>query len=126
MRPAGWLALALGAGVLLEPGAAWAQATRFDGNWSVLVVTETGNCDRAYRYPVGVVGGIVRYTPQPGAPTVDLSGRVDANGRVNVRIRRGADTLTAMGRIEDGRGSGTWRTPTRGCSGYWQAERRGS
>ncbi|ALA19811.1 hypothetical protein AL346_17115 [Chelatococcus sp. CO-6] len=117
--------MALGAGGLLADGAALAQTTKFDGSWSVLVVTEAGNCDRAFRYPVGVAGGIVQYTPQPGAPAVDLSGRIDPRGRVNVRIRRGADTLTATGRVEDGRGSGTWRTPTRGCSGYWQAERRG-
>ena len=31
-----------------------AHAAGYDGTWSVLIVTETGTCDRGYRYNVNV------------------------------------------------------------------------
>ena len=31
----------------------------FDGQWSVLIVTESGTCDRAYRYGVTIRSGNV-------------------------------------------------------------------
>src|SRR6185295_7588115 len=34
-----------------------AKAQRFDGNWSVLIITQSGDCDRAYRYGVRIQGG---------------------------------------------------------------------
>ena len=34
-----------------------ASAKGFDGGWSVLIVTEKGTCDRAYRYPVKIENG---------------------------------------------------------------------
>ena len=33
----------------------------YDGAWSVLIVTEQGKCDRAYRYPVKIENGTVGY-----------------------------------------------------------------
>ena len=38
-----------------------ASAKSFDGGWSVLIVTEKGTCDRAYRYPVKIENGSVGY-----------------------------------------------------------------
>jgi hypothetical protein len=44
----------------------------FDGRWSVLLETQKGECDKAYRYPVAVdmslrVGqGYPEAVPQPG------------------------------------------------------------
>src|SRR2546423_12245395 len=35
--------------------------TNFDGTWSVLIVTQNGTCDRAYRYPVKIDNGSVGY-----------------------------------------------------------------
>lgn len=32
-----------------------APPDRFDGTWSVEIITETGSCDRAYRYPVRIL-----------------------------------------------------------------------
>ncbi len=29
----------------------------FDGLWSVLIVTEKGDCDRGYRYPIRIARG---------------------------------------------------------------------
>jgi len=42
-------------------GAAQAQSNKFDGNWSVEVITEKGDCDKAYRWPVIVQNGRARY-----------------------------------------------------------------
>ncbi len=39
-----------------------AQAAGFDGTWSVLVITDQGTCDRAYRYPVRISHGKVGHT----------------------------------------------------------------
>src|SRR5271155_3811241 len=32
-------------------------APHYDGTWSVLVVTEKGTCDPAYRYPIRIANG---------------------------------------------------------------------
>lgn len=98
-------------------------APRYEGAWSVLVVTETGTCDRAYRYPVRVENGAVRYVGEAG---IDLSGQVASNGTVKVTIRRGEQSATGSGRLSADGGSGTWSgsSPTSQCSGSWQAERR--
>ena len=34
---------------------------RFDGTWSVEIITEAGTCDRAYRYPVRIENGRARF-----------------------------------------------------------------
>jgi len=31
--------------------------TSFDGSWSVLIMTDAGTCDRAYRYGLRIAGG---------------------------------------------------------------------
>ena len=40
----------------MAPTAARAQAG-FDGLWTILIVTEAGECDRAYRYGVSIEHG---------------------------------------------------------------------
>ena len=35
------------------------SAPGYDGLWSVVIVTEQGTCDRAYRYPVRISRGTV-------------------------------------------------------------------
>ena len=109
------------------PHAAPAKAG-FDGLWSVLVITEAGTCDRAYRYSLRVAKGSVRYEGDPGGFEVDVSGRIDDGGRVNVSISRGQQSANGSGRLSTDRGAGTWRgkSPTAECSGRWEAERRGT
>jgi hypothetical protein len=97
---------------------------RFDGTWSVLVVTEAGTCDRAYRYSVQIVGGAVRYGGEAG---VTLNGGVDGNGRVTVSLSFGQASAEGNGQLTGDAGKGTWsgRSSSSQCSGYWEAERRG-
>ena len=100
-----------------------AQArTPYDGAWSVLIVTESGNCDRAYRYGVQIVDGFVRYD---GA-IVSFDGRVAPNGTVKVTVSAGNNRANGSGKLSRNTGKGFWRgsSGNDACSGYWVAERR--
>jgi hypothetical protein len=103
--------------------AAPAKAQRFDGNWSVLIITDSGDCDRAYRYGVRITGGQVRYA---GDASAEFSGSVGNDGRVSVTVRAGGQSASGSGRLAGNSGSGTWSgsSPSNRCSGRWEAERR--
>jgi hypothetical protein len=104
------------------PNPAAAQRA-YDGNWSVLIVTERGDCDRAYRYGVLIRNGGV-YN-EGGA--VNLSGRVAANGNVSVNVQSSNAAASGSGRLGRNTGQGRWNgySGQSRCSGYWTAERRG-
>ena len=93
----------------------------FDGNWSVLIVTEKGTCDRAYRYPVRIANGAVGYA---GEASFNVTGQVGANGAVTVTVSRGSQSATGTGRMSSSDGTGRWATSGGECSGSWSAERR--
>jgi hypothetical protein len=93
----------------------------FDGNWSVLIVTEKGSCDRAYRYPVRIANGSVGYA---GEASFNVTGQVGGNGAVTVTVSRGSQSATGSGRLSRTDGTGYWRTAGGECSGTWTAERR--
>ena len=93
----------------------------FDGNWSVLIVTERGTCDRAYRYPVRISRGAVGYA---GTASFNVTGQVGANGAVTVTVSRGSQSASGSGRLSLTDGTGHWRTAGGECSGTWSAERR--
>lgn len=117
----------LGAGILAFlcvasfPDRASAQRA-YDGNWSVLIVTQNGNCDRAYRYGVSIRNGGVYYD----GGVVNFTGRVAANGAVSVRVTSGGALAQGTGRLHRTEGQGRWTGHSGGsqCSGYWTAERR--
>ena len=115
--------LVLGAAFLIGPLNSARTQAYFDGSWSVLVITEAGDCDRAYRYGVKIERGRIIYQGEAG---IDLSGRVDRNGRVSVSIRRGDQSASATGRLSGNRGVGRWKgkSSTAECGGRWEAERR--
>jgi hypothetical protein len=115
--------LCLVASVSAAPVPATAQAP-FNGTWSVLIVTDSGPCDRAYRYPVRVANGHVSYA---GQADFTVGGRVARNGAVNVSVGKGSQHASGSGRLMSGWGSGTWRgTGSHGtCTGSWTAEKRG-
>ncbi len=93
----------------------------FDGHWSVLIVTEKGRCDRAYRYPVRIENGTVGYA---GTASFNISGAVGNNGAVTVTVSRGSQSATGTGRMSATDGMGTWTAGSGECSGTWSAERR--
>lgn len=95
----------------------------FDGNWSVSIWTEKGECDRGYRYELKIDNGNVTYR---GREAFDVSGRVDGGGAVFVRVARGDRSASGTGRLAANGGRGVWKgkAPSGECSGYWEAERR--
>jgi hypothetical protein len=111
-----WLALSLPA----VPKASAMGA--FDGNWSVLIVTDAGSCDTAYRYALQIVNGRITYPDQ----TINVTGHVSGGGYVRVLVSAGGQYANGSGRLYDGSGAGRWsgRGSTSACSGHWEAERR--
>ena len=119
-------ALPLLAGGLGAADAATRKAqvpNRFDGSWSIEVITESGSCDRAYRYGVRIERGQASY---PGGD-YQISGRVAPNGAVRATISNSLGSANVVGRLAaGGYGNGTWTaTGSNQCSGRWNAERRG-
>ena len=96
-------------------------AAAFDGQWSVLIVTEKGDCDRGYRYPVQISKGSVGYS---GQAAFSVSGRVNDSGVITVTVSRGEQSARGTGQLAGNRGSGAWKTGGGECSGTWTAERR--
>ena len=103
------------------PAPVSATKAAFDGGWSVLIVTEKGTCDRAYRYPVKIENGSVGYA---GSASFTVAGKVGDNGALTVTVSRGSQSATGTGRISATDGSGTWKAASGECSGTWTAERR--
>ncbi|MCJ2036710.1 hypothetical protein [Methylobacterium sp. J-068] len=96
---------------------------RYDGAWSIEVVTLDGPCDRAYRYGVQIRRGEASYA----GGDFNINGRVSPSGAVRAVIARGNDSADVVGRLgRQGTGNGTWTTTgVISCSGRWNAERRG-
>ena len=115
------LAAATSAALCLSGGAASAQQ-RFDGNWSVAVVTLSGSCQKAYRFPITIQNGQVRYG---GAEGIGVSGAVTSKDIIRGSLGVGLAQATVTGRLSSRTGSGTWAgSGSLTCSGQWQAEKR--
>jgi hypothetical protein len=101
-----------------------AAVTAFDGAWSVVIMTQNGGCDRAYRYGVEIVNGNV---VSNGGEAVNLQGHVLPNGSVRVSVSAGGQQADGEGHMSRNVGTGTWRGQGANgtCTGVWQAERRG-
>ena len=100
-----------------------AARINYDGNWSVLIVTNSGPCDRAYRYGLSIRNGRVFYE---GSAAVNVDGRVAPNGVVRVRVWAGSQSASGAGRLSANYGSGSWQGSgsASSCAGSWNAERR--
>jgi hypothetical protein len=113
------LAALLGVGMVMA-AAPVSATSNFDGKWSVVIVTEKGDCDRAYRYPIDIRGQTLI---NAGNASFDISGKVQDNGAVAVRIAYGQKSASGSGRLSGTTGEGSWSGG--GCGGTWTAERRG-
>jgi hypothetical protein len=118
------LGLAVVAAMILALGAPAIARSPYDGLWSVVIMAETGTCDRAYRYPVQIANGRLMQDPGSADPSIRVAGRVDKRGTVTVKVIRGDQWAQGSGRLSPPRGFGTWNSPTAQCSGKWTAERR--
>jgi hypothetical protein len=113
-------AAGLAAAVALSGSAS--AGSSFDGSWKVTIITQSGNCDPAYSYPVKVEGGRVSYSGDGG---FDISGHVGDAGAVSVTIARGDQKASGSGRLSANSGAGQWsgKSSSTSCSGRWEAAR---
>jgi hypothetical protein len=93
----------------------------YDGLWSVSIVTEKGDCDRGYRYPVRISNGTL---VNAGDQMFTISGNVNATGAITVSVSAAGKSANGSGKLAGDIGGGRWRGGQ--CSGSWTAERRGS
>jgi hypothetical protein len=98
-----------------------AAAPRYDGDWSVSIVTVKGDCDRGYRYPIRISNGTL---VNGGSDPFTISGRVTPSGAITVTVSHGDKSATGSGRLAGNSGEGLWTGGS--CSGTWTAERRSS
>jgi hypothetical protein len=97
------------------------SAANYDGLWSVVIVTEKGTCDRAYRYPIRIAHGALL---NEGSSPATITGKVATNGAVSVSVTAGSKSASGSGRLSGSIGTGHWKGGD--CSGTWEAERRGA
>jgi hypothetical protein len=97
--------------------------SRFDGIWSVSIVTYYGDCDRGYRYPLRIWYG--RVMKADDDPNYQVAGAVAPSGAIGVTVSGGGQTASGTGRLRGNFGAGVWQTSNGRCSGRWSAERRG-
>jgi hypothetical protein len=97
------------------------SAPRFDGLWSVSVVTEKGECDRGYRYPIRISNGQLT---NAGDAAFTITGKVGDTGAITVTVSAGGKSATGNGHLAGSGGGGSWSGGA--CSGSWTAERRGA
>jgi hypothetical protein len=94
---------------------------RYDGLWSVLVMTQKGDCDPGYRYPIRIANGAL---VNAGDNAFTITGKVAPTGSITVTVSAGGKSATGLGRLSGGMGGGSWTGGS--CSGQWTAERRGA
>ncbi|WP_425106318.1 hypothetical protein [Ancylobacter sp.] len=122
----GWKSATCGAalwGALLMPPAMAQQATELslhDGLWDVSAEPVSGPCDKRLDFRLAVEGGQIRYG---GLWPVDATGTVSALGRIEIRVVRGEDTLSARGVVRGDVATGKWQSAEKNCSGSFVARR---
>jgi hypothetical protein len=94
----------------------------YDGLWSVSIVTEKGDCDRGYRYPIRIQNGALANAGNVTA--ISINGKVQPTGAITVIVSSGSKSATGSGRLSGDLGEGRWSGGE--CSGSWTAERRTS
>jgi hypothetical protein len=115
-------ASALALACVTVAGPAVAQS-RFDGTWSVVIVTRGGACQSGLRYGVQIVNGQVI----GGGGGADVRGRVGPGGGVAVSVSAGGQSASGSGHLNMMSGGGVWRGQGNAgyCQGTWVAQRSG-
>jgi hypothetical protein len=103
------------------PSDAARRTNAFDGSWSVVIYTTSGDCDRSLRYSLQIIGGQIVSQQQ----NYQIAGAVAPNGAIRVTVAEAGRSASGSGRLVGNNGSGQWRTSTGQCAGQWTAARRG-
>src|SRR5580698_1518970 len=80
-------------------------APRYDGLWSVSVVTEKGDCDRGYRYPIRISNGQL---VNAGDTAFTISGKVGQTGAITVMVAAAGKSANGSGQLAGNAGGGHW------------------
>ena len=94
--------------------------TAFDGSWSLVFVTRSGDCDPAYNFIVNVTNGVVTHPN-----LVRFNGRVAPSGSVRASVAVQDKYASGSGKLSSASGRGVWsgRSGNSRCSGYWTPQR---
>ncbi|MDE1972824.1 MAG: BA14K family protein [Hyphomicrobiales bacterium] len=111
-------ALAIVCSAVAVPASA---ASKYDGDWSVVITTNNGACQPSVRYGIQIQNGQV--IAGNGAASVD--GRVTRVGTVMVNVQAGGQWAEGSGRLGKVSGSGIWQGQgsAGACDGTWVAQR---
>jgi len=115
----GWGAVALLAVFVIFAATPGIAVQRYDGIWSVAIVTKKGDCIASYRYPIRISNGVL---VNAGDLLISVSGKVAPNGAVTVTVSHGDTSAAGSGRLSGTVGRGSWSGVS--CAGSWTAERR--
>ena len=121
MRAMSWVfAAAVLAAVAAPVPADAARRGAYDGIWNVTFTPQAGSCRASNTVPFIVAGPRVA-----SAGGGKVTGGVNRNGVVSVRITVGASWANGSGRLAGNYGAGRWSGVITGdqCSGVWQAAR---
>ena len=80
---AGLIAGALVAASITLAATASTAMPRYDGLWSVSIMTKKGDCIASYRYPMRIANGVLA---NGGDIAIDVRGKVGANGAVTAPL----------------------------------------
>jgi hypothetical protein len=97
-----------------------AAAGAYDGNWSVVINTLHGDCDRSLRYSVKIIDNRVF----PNEQSYRVAGSVSPSGEIRVVVAEAGRSASGIGQLAGNNGRGQWRTSTGQCAGSWTAVRR--
>jgi hypothetical protein len=95
---------------------------KFDGTWTIELVTKTGPCDQSYLGDVQVIDRVLHLA---SASSGTFSGRVTPSGAVTLTSTMGGGNGVGSGRVSGSSGSGSWRAEMQNevCSGVWSVRR---
>ena len=116
-----YLILAAAALFAAAPVAAQGAASLFEGRWTIVAVADDGRCDKAYRLPIDVQDGAIRYA---GRHAVDANGRIDSAGQLTMTLAHDGDVVKAEGSLGVQTGNGEWASS--GCAGTWKGRKSSS
>lgn len=79
------------------------------GQWGVVLIAESGSCDRGFRYPVLVTNtGAASYQ---GDSDITFTGTVSPDGAMKFTAGKGTMKASGTGKLADGKGAGPARMP---------------
>lgn len=92
----------------------------YDGQWSLIFVTQVGACDPTYNFTVNINNGLVSHPN-----LVNFRSYVSRSGAVRASVTVHEKHAAGSGKLLSTSGRGNWRgyAGQERCSGYWTAQK---